>query len=216
MTSTTRLAAVLASLVVSAAASAQEEPRSAPRLGLGISAEASLVGSLVPLGNAVYAPPVQLHVPIAVTPAFRLEPSIGFVTVKDKGSESTPSTGPGAPALTSTSFSLGLGALYVRPVAPKVQAIAGGRITAIWSKDQTVASDPQRSVVEAKQQNLVVAAVLGGEYLPSPWFSVGLEGQLSFAALGDYETTASGTSTKNKGGSSASTHALLTVRVYFL
>jgi hypothetical protein len=206
MRPTSRLAAVLASLSFSTGASAAD----APRLGLGVSVETTLLGSLVPLGNAVLAPPVQLYVPIAVTPSFRLEPAFGLTTVTDKGS---------VPEVTSDSISLGIGALYVRPVAAQVQLLAGARFTAIWSSDQVPDEDaPQPTLIEAEQRNLVFALVLGGEYLPTPWFSVGLEGQLSLANLGDVDLTreSDGATTRIDGGSSVSTNALVFLRVYFL
>jgi hypothetical protein len=167
--------------------------------------------SLVPVGNAVYAPPIQIYVPIAVTPDFRLEPAFGLTSVNDKGTGYD---------LVSDAYSLGLGALYVRPVAPQVQVLAGGRFTAVWSRDErpdTGAAQP--GILEARQRSFVLAVVLGGEYLPSPWFSVGFEAQFAYALLGDIDVTlhspAPATSTL-KGGSATSTNALVFLRVYVL
>jgi hypothetical protein len=199
---------VFASLALASVAAAGERPPGAPRLGIGISLEPSLL-SLLQLGNAVYAPPIQLYVPIVLTPALRLEPAIGVISVTDKGNVID---------LTSEAFSIGIGALYLRPVAAQVQLLAGGRVTVIWARDQASAGTPQPAVVESKQRNLLVALVLGGEYQPSPWFSIGLEGQLAFARLGDIEAknTATSATATEKGGSSASTNALVFLRAYLL
>jgi hypothetical protein len=102
-------------------------------------------------------------------------------------------------------------------VAPQVQVVTGGRLTAIWSKDQTPDTGAaQPTVLEGKQRNFVVALVLGGEYLPSPWFSIGFEGQLAFAKLGDIDVTGGSSpgTTTVKGGSATSTNALVFLRVY--
>ena len=51
---------------------------------------------------------------------------------------------------------------------------------------------------------------------PSPWFSVGVEGQLEFVFLGDEDINTGGVTTTGRGGSAWGLDGLLFLRVYFL
>lgn len=196
MKNTLRAAVALALLASSAPAPAQEAQ---PRLGLGLSMNTTLIGSL--FSGGVTAPATQLYVPVYVTRNIRLEPSIGWVYGTDDEQDVTDST-----------FALGIGALYVAPLRAQTQLYAGLRLASIWMEDQDRVFT---STETTTQQNTVVAAVLGAEYLPVPWFSVGVEGQIEYVAVGDIETESGGTTSSEDGGSLTSTQGLFFLRAYF-
>lgn len=203
MLTTLRAAVAFAALALAAPALAQQQP-SHPRVGLGISMDTDTVGRLITNSGSVYAPPAVLYVPFYVTPNVRIEPAIGWIRVHDDQND-----------VTSSSFQLGVGALFLKPVTTSTNLYVGGRLSSIWDRDETRVSAV--TTRKTTQRNTELAVVLGGEYLPSPWFSVGAEAQLGFTWLGDVTQEVTGApNTVTSGGSAQSTRALLFMRVYFL
>jgi len=201
MKTTLRVAAAAAALAFAAPSFAQQSAH--PRVGLGVSMNSSLIAPLLTLGNAIFAPPTQLYVPFYVAPNVRIEPQFGWLSVHDDTDD-----------VTSRSFSLGVGAVLLKPVAQSTNLYVGGRLVSTWLRDENRVNPT--TVAKTTQRNTTLAAVFGGEYLPSPWFSVGLEAQLEFTALGDPETETAGITVTGQGGSSKATQGLFFLRVYFL
>ena len=198
-----RAAAAVAALALAAPALAQQQP-ARPRVGLGISMDTDLVGRFITNAGSVYAPPAVLYVPFYVTPNVRIEPEIGWIRTHDDQND-----------VTSSSFQLGVGAVFLKPVTASTNLYVGGRLSSVWDRNETRTG--AFTVTKDTQRNTDLALVLGGEYQPSPWFSVGAEGQLGFTWLGDVTHEVTGApNTITSGGSSQSTRALLFMRVYFL
>ena len=217
MARTILIVATLLSLLFPRAALAQEAPARAPRAGIGVSFDPTLV-SLVPLADAIGAPPVMLLVPIQLTERFRLEPSFGTLTAKTGREER--SSGGVTPMLRTSSVSAGLAALGVWPVAPGVRANAGARFEFIHCDGDFALSGmaSDTPTTHAAQSVTVVSGVLGAEYLPTPWFSIGLDLRLSYASLGAYEVrfrnTLPETTVKHGATSTTSTGAALVLRAF--
>jgi hypothetical protein len=198
-----RAAVALAALALAAPTFAQQQA-SHPRVGLGISMNTSLVTPLVTLGSSVFAPPTLLYVPFYLAPNVRIEPTIGWIKVNDDQND-----------VTSSAFQLGIGAVILKPVTASTNLYGGARLSSVWDRDETRVSPI--AVRKDTQRNTDLALVIGGEYLPTPWFSVGAEGQLDFVWMGDVTHDQTGVPrTTTSGGSASSTQALLFIRVYFL
>jgi hypothetical protein len=154
MKSFVRLAALAAALAVAAPASAQQAQHGNPRIGLGVA-----VTPVDPIPSR-FGTPIEIFVPIALAPQFRIEPSIGFITQDNVGSL----------------FTLAIGGFFVNQVAPQVDLYAGGRL-----KLNRVHDD----VADDSDTDLILAAAVGGEYFFVPKFSLGLEAQVGLYTLGD-------------------------------
>jgi hypothetical protein len=195
-----RAAAAAAALAFAVPTFAQQDTQ--PRVGLGVSLNTSVLGPLLSAASSnLSPPPSNVYVPIYVTPNLRLEPQIGWVSTKDDQSD-----------LSSRSFALGVGALFVKPVVQTTNLYGGARLISTWLKNE---ENTGAGVAKTTQRNTTIAAVLGGEWLPSPWFSLGVEAQLEYTAVGDPETKVGGNTFDGEGGSSTATQGLLFTRVYY-
>jgi hypothetical protein len=154
--------AALAALTLALPAAAQERRP----VGLGV--------SIAPFAQAVQlSPAVEVYVPIAIAPQFRLEPSLGIWTNDEDA------------GLESKDVTLGLGAFFVKQVAPPADMYAGARLKLNFaSVDNGVVSD--------SDTDFVLAAALGGEYYFVPQLSLGLEAQLGLYQRGDVSGNDSG------------------------
>lgn len=187
----TRIAIVAATLSAAAPALAQEK---AGRFGIGVGLSGG--GNLVP-GTVVF-------VPLNIAPNFRIEPFLGIdrfdidpdpVLVDGK----------------SSTVSLGAGAFYLARIVPQVQMYLGGRLGFIFESFEEASATPD----EWDRRDFLLAAALGGEYLPHPRIAVGAEAMLGYVAIGDTEFTPSGGPTvKGGGGSATQTQGTIFVRVY--
>ncbi|HEY6002830.1 MAG TPA: outer membrane beta-barrel protein [Anaeromyxobacter sp.] len=140
-------------LAVAFSAAAQERPKVG--LGIGI-APFAVPGS----GAATVSRTVELYVPIAIAPQFRLEPSLGISTDDEPGNGTD-----------TRDFTLGIGAFLVSRLAPTADMYVGGRLRLNFAKvSNPVASDTGT--------DLQIAAAIGGEVYLVPRFSLGLEGEL--------------------------------------
>ncbi len=197
-----RIGAMAIALALAAPASAQQPPPG--RVGIGLGMPVTGIGQLLSIASAGGFDAPQIYVPINVSPNLRIEPQIGFVRVANDADDTTDS-----------SFTIGAGVFFVKPVAQQTDLYLGGRLAFNWTRDEDRTS--ATNVNTAKQTNTSVAGVFGGEYLPSSWFSVGAEAQIAYVSQGDIKTTNSaGISVTEPGGSIWSTQGLLFIRVYFL
>jgi len=199
-----RIAAAAAALALAVPASAQQSTSATQgKVGIGVGMPTNLLsGFLNTIGGAVPEGP-QIYVPINVSPNLRIEPQFGYLANTDDELDETDSA-----------FTLGAGVLYVMPVAQQTNLYVGGRLTLTWTKDEDHAG---AALEKTTQRNTAIAPVLGGEYVPSPRFSVGAEAQLVFVSLGDRKIETAGFPTVTfQGGSTRSTQALVFVRVYFM
>lgn len=169
MHSVIRIAAVAAALALAAPASAQQRATaSAGRVGIGISVEPFTKGPDI-------LPPVEVYLPIAIAPQFRLEPSLGIFTEDQSGPNE----------VDRSDITLGIGAFFVNHLAPQVDMYVGGRLKLNFANVDTAAGDDSDT-------DLILAAALGGEYFFVPKFSLGLEAQLGIYDFGDASGDISG------------------------
>ena len=88
---------------------------------------------------------------------------------------------------------------------------AGGRLGFNFLSFEEAAPVPD----EWNRRDFILAATLGGEYLPHPRLSVGAEVMLGFVSIGETEfTPGGGTTVKGGGGSATLTQGTVFVRVY--
>lgn len=162
MQKTLRLALAVAAVMVATTASAQQRPM----LGVGV--------SFNPFAQVLQlSPAVEVYVPIRLAPAFRLEPSMGIWTTDDDA-------GGG-----SSDITFGIGAFFVKQVAPAADMYAGGRLKLNFASEDN-------GVDTQSDTDLVLAAAFGGEYYFAPQLSLGLEAQLGLYDRGDVSGADSG------------------------
>jgi hypothetical protein len=199
-----RIGALVAALTFAAPAAAQQQQQQQQqgRVGIGLGMPVNQLGQLIGIfGGPSASVEPQIFVPINISPNLRIEPQFGYFKLSDDDDQTD-----------TSSFTLGAGVFFVKPVAQQTQLYLGGRLALNWFRDED-----QTSPAKFEQTNVTIAGVFGGEYLPSPWFSVGAEAQLAYTSLGDPDVTDTvGVTTTGQGGSIFSTAGLLFLRVYFL
>lgn len=146
-----KLAVALLTLALALPAAAQQ-PQDRSKIGLGIGIYPAQPGART----------VEVYAPIAVTPTFRIEPSVGLLTRNEP------------PGGTDTrDLTLGVGAFVLKRLSPNLDMYVGGRLKLNFAKvDLGPVSD--------SGTDLVLLGAAGGEAYLSPRFSLGLEGQLGF------------------------------------
>jgi hypothetical protein len=161
--------AAVAVAALTAASTAHAAPAAAggtnPTVGFGV--------AITPNQNV--APTVELLVPILLTPQFRLEPEIGFITRN-------------TPGLDTSNFTIGSGLFYVLRATQSVDMYVGGRLKLNFADNGVISGT-----------DVFLLAALGGEYFFTPKFSLGLEGQLGYYTLSDASGNASGVYTNGIG-----------------
>lgn len=150
----TKLTLAAALLAVSFSAAAQERPK----IGLGI----GIAPFAVPSTSTTVSRTVEIYVPIAIAPTFRLEPSVGLFTNDQPA---------GPNELDTRDLTLGLGGFFVSRIAPTADLYAGGRLKLNFAK----LSFPGGSDTGT---DLQIAAALGGEVYLVPRLSLGAEAEL--------------------------------------
>lgn len=201
MKSVLRIGALVAALTFAAPAAAQPSQPSQGRVGIGLGMPVNQLSQLLGIGGSGASLEPQIYVPINISPNLRIEPQLGYFKLSDDDAQTE-----------TSSFTIGAGVFFVKPVVQQTQLYLGGRLALNWFRDED-----QNTPAKFEQTNLTIAGVFGGEYLPSPWFSVGAEAQLAYTALGDPDVTdTAGVTTTGQGGSIFSTAGLLFLRVYFL
>ncbi|MFT3917577.1 MAG: hypothetical protein QM704_26870 [Anaeromyxobacteraceae bacterium] len=199
----TLLRLALAASLLAAAASAAAEPGELPpprhRLGLGVSLNTGLVGSyLSSLNSAV--PASQVYVLVPVDARYRLEPTVGWASLEDE-----------AQGERGSSLVLGLGMLGGGALKPDLEGYMGARAAVTWTKLRATGLDSEISAM-----NVTVAGVGGLEYLLGAAFTLGLEVQVQYSALGSRHVNSPAGASSTKGGHSSSTEGLFFLRGYFL
>ena len=199
-------------LVFAAAGQAQTPPQ---RFGVGVSLDMTPTsGFAVGAGPAFEARTGNIHLPIGVSPTFRIEPMMGYARDSRKSSSPTSSF--------SESFSIlriGVGFLYVMPRSASFHLYAGPRL-GIWrlrSEEKSTSPGFPTFSQTAKQTNKFLSGVFGGEYFIIPAFSVGGEAQLTYTSYGDVDNSSSpppppGSPGSEFSGSKVETAGLIVVR----
>lgn len=157
-----RLVAALAVLAAATPAAAQERPS----FGVGI--------SIVPLEGAGAVPTIEVYLPIALAPQFRLEPSLGIFT-----------NDPSGPGTETSDVTLGVGAFYVSRIAAQADMYVGGRLKLNFASVDD-------GVDDESDTDVLLAAAVGGEHYFAPQLSLGLEAQLGIYDRGDVSGDDSG------------------------
>lgn len=187
-----RIATILAVALCAATPAFSQEKSGRIGIGVGLSD-----GSLTP-GTIVF-------VPLNLAPNFRVEPFLSIARVDIDANTI------GIQAGKQSDVSIGAGAFYLARIVPQVQMYAGGRLAFNFHsfEENTVTPDKE------DRRDFILAAALGGEYLPHPRIALGAEIMLGYVAIGDTESTQFGGPTvKGGGGSATETQGTLFVRVF--
>jgi len=210
-----RAAVALAALALTTPALAQQAAKQEPRFGVGVGLTGSAVsGSAAMPGTGTPDFGTLFFVPLNLAPSFRLEPFLGWARADLDATP--PGTGgqafaPGLNGAKSSDLTFGVGGFYVAPLAPQVQVYLGGRLASQWQSFHNDAG------FKAERRNTILAAALGGEYLPVPRVAFGGELQLGLIWYGDTDfTLPAGTTPSGGGGSGSATQGTLFVRFYLL
>lgn len=150
----TKLTLAAALLAVSFSAAAQERPK----VGIGV----GIAPFAVPSTATVVSRTVEIYVPIALAPTFRLEPSIGLFTDDEPAGPNEQDT---------RDLTLGIGGFFVSRLAPTADMYVGGRLKLNFAKVSVPGASDDGT-------DFSLAGALGGEYFLVPRFSLGLEGEL--------------------------------------
>lgn len=142
--------AAAALLAVPLSAAAQQRPT----IGVGV--------GIAPFAVPGLSRTVEVYVPLAIGPGFRLEPSVGIWTVDRPGAGDD-----------ERDVTLGLGAFLVRAIAPTADMYAGGRLKLNFARVEDGATGADSSGTD-----LQIAGALGGEVYLVPRLSLGAEAQL--------------------------------------
>jgi hypothetical protein len=159
MKNTARIALALCALGLAVPAAAADQGRRQFGLGVSIASQQSDAN----------LPTVEVYVPIRLAPQFRIEPSLGILTRDPTG-----------PNNSHRDLTLGIGAFWMKQLAPAADLYAGGRLKLNFAKQETGGAAGNVS-----DTDLVIAAALGGEYYLATQLSLGLEAQLGMYQLGD-------------------------------
>jgi hypothetical protein len=199
-----RIAAFALAIAVATSAAAQTTTAQGKegRFGLGVGLAA---GDDPAVENLIF-------VPLNLAPNIRIEPFLGW---SRSDIDAVPAAAGGSPAFDpqegkGSDFTLGVGAFFVQPIASQIQLYAGGRLGLQWESFK----QPSPAVGKAERRNTIVAAALGGEYLPHPRFAIGAEAMIAYLSIGDTEFSGGGASVEGGGGSASSTQGTIFARVY--
>jgi hypothetical protein len=152
-------------LVTAAPALAQGAAADRRQFGFGIGANASF-------DETTGAYPYEIYVPLRLGPALKLEPSIGILT--------------GSGDNDFSDVLLGIGVFAVRRVSAPVDLYFGGRLKLNFVSEEIAGGE------DDSDTDFYITAAAGGEYFVVPAFSLGLEANLGYYALGDLSGDQSG------------------------
>jgi len=149
----TKLTLAAAVLGLTFSAAAQERPS----IGLGI----GIAPFAVPSVHAgVVSRTVEIYVPLAIAPTFRLEPSVGLATNDQPGN-----------GVDTRDLTLGIGGFFVSRLAATADMYAGGRLKLNFAKVSVPGASDGGT-------DLQIAGALGGEVYLVPRLSLGAEAEL--------------------------------------
>jgi hypothetical protein len=206
------LLAVLAA-VVALPAAAQSHPApagsSAVSVGFGVGVEPLSTQVTSATGATVSAnPPVNLYVPVQITPQLRVEPSVGFWHLGANRNA------PGTAVFSQSVWAVGLGGLYYFVPMQPAGIYAGARLGIAFRSQSDAVGNATRDV---KATDFSIAPVLGGEYAFSQKFSVGAELQLPITWYGNASTTLNNvTNTPNDDRNGFATNGVVFLRYFFM
>jgi hypothetical protein len=192
MTQKLRLTILVAFAALVAAPAAAQERAQGPRVGIGASLSSLELGSVVSGGLA----PMQIYVPIFLSPNLRVEPQLGLIAANGDGAD-------------FHQLDLGAGVLFGFVNAPQFNGYVGPRLVLSFVGDEQNFGGGLRR--DTSGINLGLLGVVGGEWFPSPRFSLGVEGQLGLTFVGDRNVD---DAPDIEGGSVLRTGALLFFRTY--
>ena len=121
----------------------------------------------------------QVYVPVALSNSIVLEPSIGFLRLKQAQESEF-----GDVDMTATALRLGLGVLFVVAQPERGRIYAGPRAGILRLSSRSEFGGDES---EMKRMDLLFSAVLGGEFFFFPAFSLGGEAGLTYVSLGEEE-----------------------------
>ena len=202
------LVAVVLLLSAPAARAQAQGGRGQVHVGFGVGLEPVRPASAT---DHISPPAVGLYLPIQLTPAIRIEPSLALATF----SQSTAAAQASGP-LSWSSLELGVaGHFYLVPPSP-VGIYLGGRLALGFESQKDVGAGANPPVTRTTATNLTLAGVLGGEYFVHHAFSVGAEAQLGLTFLGDRRVEApNGTTTGLSRDGALATHGVVYLRYFF-
>ena len=155
----------LAALFVATNANAQQQAGGKVGIGVGLVPEAFVNPT---------SPAVEVYVPIAITPAFRLEPSVGIRTSDDSTTN-----------VKRSDVTIGVGAFFVQRPSANSDLYFGGRLKLNFAGIDTPAGSDSGT-------DFGIAAAAGAEYYLAAKFSLGVEAQLGYYAQSDVSGDTSG------------------------
>jgi Outer membrane protein beta-barrel domain len=176
---------IAAGILLICAASVLQAQTPRQSFGVGVSLDMTPTdGFVVGAGPGFEARTGNIHVAIRAGRSIRIEPMIGYARDRRKTSSSTNTS-----QETFSVLRASLGALYLIPRGSSFQVYTGGRL-GMWrlrTEDRTTSPGFPTFSSSAKQTNLFLSAVFGGEYFIVPAFSVGGEAQLTYTSYGDID-----------------------------
>ncbi len=172
MSSHTPRLAPLLSLLLCAAAPSSASEQTRPVVGVGAGVNLGNVFS----GGSLSASPVGVYVPINVTEAFRLEPSLGYWYVSRGSTVDAPS---GLLSKGGYAVETALGAFFCLHPSPPFTVYLGGRVGAAFV-GHSYSNVSGTNITSASQASVFVNPTLGLEWFVSRHFSVGSEAATAF------------------------------------
>jgi hypothetical protein len=178
------------------------------------------------LSQSAYATsPINVYLPINVTPSFRIEPVFGIYSFRNEQTTTTP--GYTSPTSTSkadvTLAHFGLGGFYLIPTRNSLQMYVGPRIGFNFVTTLSVGSyttSGQQQEVESKETDFLAGVSFGAEYFPVTEFSVGAEVAGNYVSFGNPDVTrtpaSSSSSITERKQHIITTNALFFLRWYFV
>jgi hypothetical protein len=169
--------------------------------------------------------PITIQVPIVLS-GFRIEPEFGLFSTS---SSSTTGNNVNEDAFSAMRFAAGL--YYGKSLSENANLYVGPRLgmlllsTTSKNVDTLFSGGQETRTSESSSSNILLEAVIGGEYMLSQHFSLGAEAQLGLLLEGDEETSTSRTPAPpipqptpvktEESGTHIQTNARVTARFYF-
>ncbi len=221
----TVFAALTSILTLSTTASAEPAPH-ARGVHAGIGAAIAPLGFNLIGDNVLYISPIHgggLYFPIDIGSSFRVEPEVGIfryseTTTAGDGNETTDSL---------SGLRLGTGLFYRAKLGQNGDAYVGPRLAVLLNKQvsegfssPSPGGAPSKETITRSRTDVLLTLSGGGEHFFTPYFSLGVEGQIGMQFLGD-PTTEYDPAPPEPGSQSEQssfilqTNALLFARVFF-
>ena len=181
------------------------------KVGVGISLEPTRLFLLSSSTLTFISTPVNVYLPISLSPTTRLEPDAGLFSFSDDNS------GSGYTDKESGSIiRIGVGLLFTSPLDNGFRMYWGPRVGAylVSSKQESGSPYSPNSTSTTSETDIVLSGVIGAEQMVGSRFSVGGEAQVNYFKPGNPKITPSSGSTSERSRSSMMTNALFFLRWY--